>query len=159
MKNNASQLLKFFIKEKKMKLSQTKEEKETYKILFKKGSEFAQKLKRNCSILYSLDILDVKSKDKVLAARVIAPVINGILGGLWITTFGVSLIVSCLFIAGVYLFVKKNIVGNVAIKYGFGEKDIYEYGLEEYIYEKETDKEKADKNLEKKIKELFMEII
>ena len=159
MKNNASQLLKFFIKEKKKKLSLTNEEKETYKILFKKGSEFAQKLKRNCSLLYSLDILDVKSKDKITAARVIAPVINGILGSLWIFSFGITFAISIIFLAGVYLFVKKNMVGNIAIKYGFGEKDIDEYGLEEYIYEKEDDKEKVDKNLEKKIKILFMDII
>lgn len=94
----------------------------------------------------------MKSKDKITAVRIITPVINGILGSLWIMTFGISIVISIIFVAGVYLFVKKNMVGNIAIKYGFGEKDIDEYGLEEYIYEKEDDKEKVDKNLEKKLR-------
>ena len=49
-------------------------------------------------------------------------------------------------------------IHNVAIKYGFGDKDIEEYGLDKYIYKSEVN-EKFDEKFEKKIKELFTEII
>ncbi len=60
---------------------------------------------------------------------------------------------------------KIHTLNMIAIKYGFGENDIYDYGLEKYIYQKEKNEknEKIDKEkleeLQEKWKNLFEDIL
>ena len=82
-----------------------------------------------------------------------------VLGGLWITTFGISLVLAAFVAIGVRLIAKKNMIGNIAIKYGFGEQDIINYGLEEFIYGSEKKDENFEDKNEKKIKELFTKLM
>ena len=159
MENNASQLISFFIKEKLNKTSLSKEEKELYDKLYKECNEFSTMLKNSCSILYSLDILNVKSIKEMITVGVVGTLINAVLGGLWIFTFGVTLVLAAFVIVGVRLIAKKNMIGNIAIKYGFGEQDIINYGLEEYIYGSENNNENFEEKNEKKVKKLFTQLI
>ena len=82
-----------------------------------------------------------------------------VLGGLWITTFGISLVLAAFVAIGVRLIAKKNMIGNIAIKYGFGEQDIINYGLEEYIYGSENNNENFEEKNEKKVKKLFTKLM
>ena len=159
MKDNASQLIKFFIKDKLKNQSLTKEEEELYKKLYKECNEFSTMLKKGCSILYSLDMLNVKRKEEMIAARVMGSIVGGVLGGLMIVTSGISMIFYVALLITVTAIVRKNFVGNIAIKFGFGEQDIIDYGLGEYIYGSEKSNEKFDEKSEKKIKEIFKQII
>ena len=158
MKKNSSQLIKYFIKDKKLKESLTKEEKGNYNSLYPQCNEFAKNLQKNCSILYKLDILNVKSRKNIIAVSVAGSVTNFVLGLLSVFTFGITVVISIFVAFGVFYFAKKNMIHNVAIKYGFGDKDIEEYGLDKYIYKSEAN-EKFDEKFEKKIKELFMELL
>ena len=57
---------------------------------------------------------------------------------------------------------ENNTINNIALKYGFGERDLFEYGLNNYIYPQKEQKEKKDFKIEKlqeKCKELFEKII
>ena len=160
MGNNASQLTKFYIKEKLQNKSLTKEEGELYKKLYKESNEFTKMLKKNCSILYSLDMLNVKKFSEFIASSVVGTIFGSIMGGLAYATFGISLIVYIgLYITMQVIVIRRNFIGNIAIKYGFGEQDIINYGLEEYVYGSEKSNEKFDEKSERKVKRLFAFLI
>ena len=61
MNDKASSLVKLYIKEKLEKKPLTKRDKDSYKELYKVCNEFAHKLQNSGSILYNLDILNVKT--------------------------------------------------------------------------------------------------
>jgi hypothetical protein len=67
------------------------------------------------------------------------------------------------FFIGIYCLgiVNKNLLSNIALSFGFSEKDIYSYGLDKYVYTEEIlrgEKEKSE-NSNEKIKEFFANII
>ena len=47
-------------------------------------------------------------------------------------------------------------INNIAIKFGFGQKDLYDYGLSKYIYGKEK---LSSEKLQKKCQKLFEDLI
>ena len=82
------------------------------------------------------------------------------MGGLTFFTFGISMIVYVGLLITMHTIVaRRNIIGNIAIKFGFGEQDIINYGLEEYIYGSKKTNEKFDEKSEKKVKKLFAFLI
>ena len=52
--------------------------------------------------------------------------------------------------------INKNLLSNIALNFGFSEKDIYSYGLDKYVFTEEILK---DKYSNEKIKEFFANII
>ena len=63
-KGDVKKLINFYIKENLEKKSLTKEEGKLYKEIYSLSNENVINYKKNCSILYNLNILDVKSKIK-----------------------------------------------------------------------------------------------
>ena len=61
-KNNTKKLISFYIKEKLENKSLTKDEKSEYNELYKICCNIIDEYKKNCSLLYNLDILNIKSK-------------------------------------------------------------------------------------------------
>ena len=159
MKRNAKQLIQYFIKEKKLKESLTKKEKENYDSLYNQSNEFTKYLQKSCSILYHLDILNVKSKKNVMEVAAGATVVNAILGFFSVFTFGITFALAIIVGFGVFLFARKNVIHHAALKYGFGEKDIEEYELEKYFNKKEESDEKLDEKFQKKIEAFFMDLL
>ena len=55
----------------------------------------------------------------------------------------------------------KNRLSNIALSFGFSEKDIYSYGLDKYVFTEEILKDANEKseNSNKKIKKFFANII
>ena len=149
MEKNALSLVKLYIKEKLEKKSLTKRDKDLYKELYKACNEFSHKLQNSGSILYNLDILDVKTD----------PSFYKILGffcfGFYFLVFTFYIAIKCVGI------IENNLISNLALSFGFSEKDIYSYGLDKYIFSKEfleDVKENNEKTIEK-IKEFFINII
>ena len=54
---------------------------------------------------------------------------------------------------------ENNIINNIALKYGFGKKDLFDYGLNEYIYQKNENNNLKDEELAKKYRKLFEDIL
>ena len=150
MGNNASQLIKFFIKEKIHNKSLTKEEEELYNKLYKESNEFTTMLKNSCSILYSLEMLNVKKISQLMSTNIAGDILRG-LTFLAVGIVGLAVVL--------YITTKKNLIANIAIKFGFGEQDIINYGLEEYVYGSKKSNEKFDEKSEKKVKQLFKLLI
>ena len=149
MKDKALSLVKLYIKEKLEKKSLTKRDKDSYKELYKVCNEFAHKLQNSGSILYNLDILNVKT-DPSFYRHIVQWCIA--LQGL---IFPVFIGFYCLGI------VNKNLLSNIALSFGFSEKDIYSYGLDKYVFTEEIlkdAKEKSENSIEK-IKKFFANII
>ena len=86
--------------------------------------------KKNCSILYNLNVLDVKSKIKYNIGNIgynISFIGCCIIGGL----------IPFFFILANPLFKilwDNNVIDSLALNYGFGKKDLIDYGLNQYIY-------------------------
>ena len=151
MKENATSLIKLYIKEKLEKQSLTKDEKNLYKKLYKECNEFALKLRTNCgTILYNLDILKVKT-DKTAFLFM----------GLFFLVF--YMFVLPFIIANYFLSsYRKNLISKIASSFGFSEEDIYFYGLDKYVFSEKFLKDLSDKDSEKinkKIKSFFEDII
>ena len=158
MKLNTKRLIELFIKEKLNKTSLSNSEKEEYKSLYNLCNNFVQTIRKECSLLYNFDMLNAKSKGVKIAGYVFAGV--SLLSHLILTsfTFGLSIIV---FFPLHYLslyFAKKNIISNIACKYGFSDKEINDYGLHDFVYGKD-DNSALDENSEKKIRDLFEDIL
>ena len=149
IKNDVKILVNFYIKEKLEKKSLTYNEKQKYKELYEACNNFVVKFKNNCSLLYNLNILSAKSKGLKIV---------GTIGLYFFTTLFFLIIFSIPFI----IIMESQTFNYIAIKYGFGENDIYDYGLEKYIYEKEKsekiNKEKLEK-LQEKCLSLFEDIL
>ena len=151
MKENATSLIKLYIKEKLEKNSLTKDEKNLYKKLYKECNEFALKLRTNCgNILYNLDILKVKT-DKTTFYYI---------GEFFLRFF---ILVIPFFIGILFLSVyEKNLISKIASSFGFSEEDLYFYGLDKYIFSEKFLKDLSDKDskeITKKIKAFFEDII
>ncbi len=152
IKNDAKILVNFYIKEKLEKKSLTCDEEKKYKELYEICKNLVVKFKNNCSLLYNLDILSVKSKGLK---------IFGTFGLCFFSLF--SFLILPFFLAISFsVIMHSHKINYIAIKYGFGENDIYDYGLEKYIYKKEKnekiDEEKLEK-LQKIYQNLFEDIL
>ena len=150
-KNYTKKLIQYFIKEQKEGKSLTKDENEDYKRLYNICKDIVNDFKKNNCIIDNLDILEIKSKAKKLIGTI----------SFILLPFSIFIIPLFLAIPFMYLY-ESNTINNIALKYGFGERDLFEYGLNNYIYPKKDQKEKKDfeiEKLEKKCKELFEQII
>ena len=149
MNDKALSLVKLYIKEKLEKKPLTKRDKDSYKELYKVCNEFAHKLQTSGSILYNLDILNVKTDPSFYK------ILDNICDPLIFLIFPIFI--------GIYCGVKisNNLLSNIALSYGFSEKDIYFYGLDEYVFTEEILKDEKEKNenSNEKIKEFFSNII
>ena len=150
MMKNASLLVNLYIKEKLEKKSLTKKDKDLYTKLYKECNEFAIKLQKSGSILYNLNILNIK-KDPII--YLIVGIISGILTCFFI--FPIIIYGFCLYK------ISYNIISNIAAGFGFDEQDIYQYGLDKYVYSEDfiKDLEKDREKSMEKIREFFRNII
>ena len=143
MKDNSQKLINYYIKEKIQKKSLSNEEEKELDLLYNKCNKFVKKLKNQCSILYNLDILDVKSKWKKILSGVFT---------------GIFLILPIVNILAIWIYYK-CCINFIAFKYRFDEQDIKKYGLYEYIYGKNEKNEEFDeKKIEKKIENIIFYI-
>ena len=75
------------------------------------------------------------------------------------------LVIGALFFAGFMSLYENNIINNIALKYGFSQKDLFEYGLNNYIFEEKEEKEQKEEKdfdfekFEEKYKKFFEKII
>ena len=149
MEKNALSLVKLYIKEKLEKKSLTKRDKDLYEELYKACNEFSHKLQNSGSIFYNLDILDVKTDPSLYKILLLFCL------GFYVLVFTLYIAIKCVGI------IENNLISNLALNFGFSEKDIYSYGLDKYIFSKEfleDVKENNEKTIEK-IKEFFINII
>ena len=146
LKDDAKKLIKFYIKEKLEKESLTKYEEKELNRKYEECNKYVIDYKNKCSIFYNLDELNVKSKAKFWIGAI----------GSHITHMFSSFILPIIPFIFLFRLYKKNCINNLAIKFGFGEKEIYEYELDKYVYKKEICDEK---DFEKKIQELFKDLI
>ena len=158
MKSNTKRLIEIYIKEKLNKISLSKSEEEEYKSLYNLCNNFVQEIRKECSTLYNLSLLNAKSKEVKYAGYIFAGISLVTSSILTFLSFGLNvLILMPAYYLSLY-FAKKNIIHNLALKYGFSEKDINDYGLHDFVYGKD-DNSKFDENSWKKIKTLFEDII
>ena len=57
--------------------------------------------------------------------------------------------------------ISNNLLSNIALSFGFSEKDIYSYGLDNYVFSEEILKDAKEKSEDsnEKIKKFFADII
>jgi GTPase Era involved in 16S rRNA processing len=149
MNDKALSLVKLYIKEKLEKKPLTKRDKDSYKELYKVCNEFAHKLQNSGSILYNLDILNVKTDPTFYH-------------NLALCTLPFFIFIIPYFIAICCVVkINKNLLSNIALNFGFSEKDIYSYGLDKYVFTEEILKDANEKseNSNEKIKKFFANII
>ena len=149
IKNDTKKLIHFYIKENIEKKSLTKEENEEYNELYKVCCNVVDDYKKKCSLLFNLDILSIKSK---FLAKV------GLIGAL-IFMPSMIFILPIFVIFSLALLNENNIINDIALKYGFGKKDLFDYGLNEYIYQKNENNNLKDEELAKKYRKLFEDIL
>ena len=133
-------LISYYIKKIKNK-SLSNEEKNEASLLYDKCNQFVQSVKEKCSILYNLNILELKEKWKKNLYSVL----------IWLTAPLLIFYLPLVLIPESYY--RASLIDVLAINYGFDEKDMKKYGLDEYIYEK------SEKFEEEKIKQKFEDII
>ena len=73
-------------------------------------------------------------------------------------TLGISILISIPAFFLCLYFAKKNLIGNIATKYGFSYKDIILYGLQQYVYGKDDGKV-FDEKAEKATNDLFIKLL
>ena len=149
MKDKALSLVKLYIKEKLEKKPLTKRDKDSYKELYKVCNEFAHKLQNSGNILYNLDILNVKTSPNFYRNLALC------------TLPFIILIIPYFITICCIVKIHNNLLSNIALSFGFSEKDIYSYGLDKYVFTEEIlkdEKEKSENSIEK-IKEFFTNII
>ena len=151
-KNNTKKLISFYIKEKLENKSLTKDEKSEYNELYKICCNIIDEYKKNCSLLYNLDILNIKSKFLNCVGNI---------GFVFSILFPNSIIP--IFIGFSFLNLRNNnIIDNMALKYGFGKKDLIDYGLNKhisYIFKENKNNDLKNNKLENKCQELFEDIL
>ena len=109
--------------------------------MYDKCNQFVQSVKEKCSILYNLNILELKEKWK-----------KNLYIALGLLTLPLYFIgIPLILIPALYY--NASLIDVLAINYGFDQKDMKKYGLDEYIYEK------SEKFEEEKIKQKFEDII
>ena len=135
LKDKNKQLINFF----KDDYNGIQYDKNKKDILIKESKNTIEKIMKENSLLISLPILKNFYEKKIYYFLILV--------GLFYSLF----IVGVFFvIAGIYGLVKGFIL-HIALEYGFDEKDILDYGLEEYVFT-ET-KEKNEKIIKKKIED------
>ena len=141
MKEYTKRLIKFYIKKKIEMNKLNKEEKEEKKTLLKKCNDYIDIKKNKCSLLYNLEILNIKKGNKMkeaigkFTAIIIYPII-----------FASIVFLPCFIPYGLIEFVDlffDEYILYLSIQYGFDSKDLIEYDLKKYLVEKHDDKEKA----------------
>ena len=111
-KNNTKKLISFYIKEKLENKSLTKDEKSEYNELYKRCCNIIDEYKKNCSLLYNLDILNIKSKFLNYV---------GVIGSALFLPF--FFLIIPIFIGFSFLHLRNNnLIDNMALKYGFGKR-------------------------------------
>ena len=153
IKNDAKKLISFYIKNKLDNKSLTNEENSQYKELYNKCNTVVSDFKKKNSILYNLNVLEIKSKSlKIL----------GIVGMIVTAPLCVFVLPLIAFIPFIIL-ADSQIINNIAITYGFGEQDIYDYKLNKYLYEKikseNLDEKKKTEKIQKLCSSLFENLI
>ena len=145
-KNDIKKLINYFIIEKIKKKSLSIEQSKDYNYLYKKCYNIVNVYKNECSLLYNLDILNEKSKTLYKIGDI----------------FGLIFLFSIVLFPLAYPFLflgENNTINYIALLFGFGEKDIYDYELNEYIYEKKKVEDKSQYEKEfQRIKEMFRNI-
>ena len=141
MENNCKKLISYYIKTKIKNKSLSNEEKNEVSLLYDKCNQFVQSVKEKCSILYNLNILELKEKWKKNLYSVL----------IWLTAPLLIFYLPLVLIPESYY--RASLIDVLAINYGFDEKDMKKYGLDEYIYEK------SEKFEDEKIKQKFEDII
>ena len=141
MENNCKKLISYYIKTKIKNKSLSNEEKNEVSLLYDKCNQFVQSVKEKCSILYNLNILELKEKWKKNLYIALA------LLTLPLYFIGIPLILIPV------LYYEAYLIDVVEINYGFDQKDMKKYCLDEYIYEK------SEKFEDEKIKQKFEDII
>ena len=153
IKNDAKKLISFYIKSKLENKCLTNEEKKQYDVLYAKCNTIVSDLKKKSSILYNLNVLEVKSK---------ALKILGIVGLIVTAPLIIFILPLAAFIPFVIL-ADSQVINNIAINYGFGEQDIYDYKLNKYLYEKikneKLSAEQKNEKIQKICKSLFENLI
>ncbi len=149
IKNDTKKLIHFYIKEKIEKKSLSKEENKEKNELHKVCNNIVNDYKKNCSLLFNLDILAIKSKLFANASLISAIIISPFC----------IFIIPIFFLIGYILIYEENIINNIALKYGFGKKDLFDYNLNEYIYQKNENNNLKDEELKKKYRKLFEDIL
>ena len=143
-KNDVKKLINYYIIEYFKKLSLTSEQSQDYKYLYKKCYDIVNIYKKEWSLLYNLDILNEKSK-----------ILNKIGYFVAISFFSLYIFIVPVFLAIPFIIMEdNNRINHIALLFGFGEKDIYDYGLNEYIYEKQSGEEIKIENSELNKKKL-----
>ena len=141
MENYCKKLISYYIKTKIKNKSLSNEEKNEVSLLYDKCNQFVQSVKEKCSILYNLNILELKEKWKKNLYSVL----------FWLAVplyfFGIPILLIPL------SYYNASLINVLAINYGFDQKDMKKYGLDEYIYEK------SEKFEDEKIKQKFEDII
>lgn len=145
LKETNRQLINIF----KDDLKRIKIDKEKYNILMNKSKELTSKMMKENSLLMSMPILH-KFYEK--SDKYICFIILGVMSLIYL--MGIPLI-----IYGIVKLVK-GVVLQVALEYGFDEKDIQYYKLEEYVFSeiKENNEKEINKKMEK-AKDFFDKVL
>lgn len=145
LKETNRQLINIF----KDDLKRIKIDKEKYNILMNRSKELTSKMMKENSLLMSMPILH-KFYEK--SDKYICFIILGVMSLIYL--MGIPLI-----IYGIVKLVK-GVVLQVALEYGFDEKDIQYYKLEEYVFSeiKENNEKEINKKMEK-AKDFFDKVL
>ena len=135
IKKDVQKLIDFYILEKKEKQVLTLEQRQENKSLIKKCNDIVKDYKNKCSLLYNLEILNKKSN---MIYENELPI--GMIYIIFLSTL--VLIPLALPILKVIL---DNQINQIALLYGFGEKDLSDYGLDKYVKNKGSEIEETTK--------------
>ena len=101
-------------------------------------------LEKKNHILYDLEILDVKSKGFKIFGLV----------GLIISAPFIIFFLPILIYGTFALLWSNQLINKIAISYGFGEKDIYNYKLDKYLYGQINDNNLTEEQKKEKIQKI-----
>ena len=105
-----------------------------------------------------MDILKINKKQGYKVGFY-SGLVGYIIGFILLQTYGISLIIGIYLTYQIGKQARKKITGNIAIKYGFGEQDIVNYGLEPYIYGEDKNNDITNEKYENFIKDFFLNLI
>ena len=144
IKNDVKILINLFIKSNLENKPLTSEEKKNCNELYDKCNNIVSDFRKKNHILYDLKILDVKSKGLknlgLVGLIISAPFI--------IFVFPMLICEVCAFLWC------SQIINKIAISYGFGEQDMYNYKLDKYLYGKINDNNLTEEQKKEKIQKI-----
>ena len=149
MEEYTKNLIKLFIKEKLEKNELNDEEKKEKKEFLKKCNDYADKRKKECSLIYDLNIKKIGILKESL---------------MWLALFPNALLTPFILLPGlllpsfiIYEYCKsiRFLASNTLFlnQYGFDEKDLIKYDLKKYLIKKDDDKKEENIINEEKEKE------